>query len=291
MKYTINGYSQEALIKNDLDLIDSLILRTLSDMYSSNSKKIDYKILEYETEGNKTDKDKFMWIKYGYLFEQVPIVGSERTIIRRIDKLIEKKFLKKQVLNCRNGIKGTFLYVTFDENYSDLTEYDDNLSSEGMTKCQGGYDKMSSEGMTNWHDKDSSIIDSSITCSSNKENNILTNANSLKEKVKKELQPLFPDQNLEMVIYPNLKNIINLVNIHGDNLFWKTLEKMKKSKFLIEDFKNKRNPGAFCLWLFKENNFLNIYNGTYDDNLMGTRRLKTDEEIAEEYDFDEYDKK
>ena len=94
-----------------------------------------------------------------------------------------------------------------------------------------------------------------------------------------------------MVIYPNLKNIINLVNIHGDNLFWKTLEKMKKSKFLIEDFKNKRNPGAFCLWLFKENNFLNIYNGTYDDNLMETRRLKTDEEIAEEYDFDEYDKR
>ena len=125
-------------LKNDLDLIDSLILRTLSDMYSSNSKKIDYKILEYETEGNKTDKDKFMWIKYGYLFEQVPIVGSERTIIRRIDKLIEKKFLKKQVLNSRNGIKGTFLYVTFDENYSDLTEYDDNLSSEGMTKCHQG---------------------------------------------------------------------------------------------------------------------------------------------------------
>ena len=142
MKYTINGYSQEALIKNDLDLIDSLILRTLSDMYSSNSKKIDYKILEYETEGNKTDKDKFMWIKYGYLFEQVPIVGSERTIIRRIDKLIEKKFLKKQVLNCKNGIKGTFLYVTFDENYSDLTEYEDKMSSEGMTNWQGGYEKM-----------------------------------------------------------------------------------------------------------------------------------------------------
>ena len=99
MKYTINGYSQEALIKNDLDLIDSLILRTLSDMYSSNSKKIDYKILENEVEereleGEKKDnRDKFMWIKYSYLFEQIPIVGIERTIIRRIDKLIKKKIL------------------------------------------------------------------------------------------------------------------------------------------------------------------------------------------------------
>ena len=288
MKYTINGYSQEALIKNDLDLIDSLILRTLSDMYSSNSKKIDYKILEYETEGNKTDKDKFMWIKYGYLFEQVPIVGSERTIIRRIDKLIEKKFLKKQVLNCKNGIKGTFLYVTFDENYSDLTEYEDKMSSEGMTNWQGGYDKMSSEGMTNWHDKDSSIIDSSIT-SSSKEENVLTNANSLKEKVKKELQPLFPEQNLEMIIYSNLKNIMRLINNHGNKLFWETLSRMKKSKFLTEDFKNKRNPGAFCLWLFKENNFLNICTGTYDDNSAETRVTKSEEQIAKEYDFSEFD--
>ena len=288
MKYTINGYSQEALIKNDLDLIDSLILRTLSDMYSSNSKKIDYKILEYETERNKTDKDKFMWIKYGYLFEQVPIVGSERTIIRRIDKLIEKKFLKKQVLNCRNGIKGTFLYVTFDENYSDLTEYEDKMSSEGMTNWQGGYDKMSSEGMTNWHDKDSSINDSSIT-SSSKEENVLTNANSLKEKVKKELQPLFPDQNLEMIIYSNLKNIMKLINNHGNKLFWETLSRMKKSKFLTEDFKNKRNPGAFCLWLFKENNFLNICIGTYDDNSAETRVTKSEEQIAKEYDFSEFD--
>ena len=294
MKYTINGYSQEALIKNDLDLIDSLILRTLSDMYSSNSKKIDYKILENEVEereleGEKKDnRDKFMWIKYSYLFEQIPIVGSERTIIRRIDKLIKKKILKKQVLNCRNGVKGTFLYVALNESYSDLTEYEDKMSSEGMPNWQGGYDKMSSEGMPNWHDKDSSINDSSIT-SSSKEENVLTNANSLKEKVKKELQPLFPEQNLEMIIYSNLKNIIKLINNHGNKLFWETLLRMKKSKFLTEDFKNKRNPGAFCLWLFKENNFLNICTGTYDDNSAETRVTKSEEQIAKEYDFSEFD--
>ena len=279
MKYTVNGYSQEALIKNGLDLIDSLILRTLSDMYLSNSKKIDYKILENEVEereleGEKKDnKDKFMWIKYSYLFEQIPIVGSERTRIRRIDKLIKKKILKKRVLNCRNGVKGTFLYVALNESYSDLTEYED---------------KMSSEGMTNWQDKDSSINDSSIT-SSSKEENVLTNANSLKEKVKKELQPLFPEQNLEMIIYSNLKNIMKLINNHGNKLFWETLSRMKKSKFLTEDFKNKRNPGAFCLWLFKENNFLNICIGTYDDNSAETRVTKSEEQIAKEYDFSEFD--
>ena len=29
MKYTINGYSQEKLLKNNLDLSDSIILRVL----------------------------------------------------------------------------------------------------------------------------------------------------------------------------------------------------------------------------------------------------------------------
>jgi len=54
MKYTINGYSQEKLLKNNLDLSDSLILRVLADIYSSNGKKIEYKII---------NNDKYMWIK------------------------------------------------------------------------------------------------------------------------------------------------------------------------------------------------------------------------------------
>ncbi len=103
-------------------------------------------------------------------------------------------------------------------------------------------------------------------CSSSSNNNILNNANNLKEKVKKELQPLFPEKNLEIIIYPNLRNITNLINTYGNNFFWETMARMKKSKFLMEDFKKNRNPGSFCLWLFKENNFLNIYNGAYDNN-------------------------
>ena len=82
MKYTINGYSQEKLLKNNLDLPDSLILRVLADIYSSNSKKIEYKIM---------NNDKYMWISYGYLFEQIPVIGSERTLVRKIDNLIESK--------------------------------------------------------------------------------------------------------------------------------------------------------------------------------------------------------
>ena len=125
MKYTINGYSQEKLLKNNLDLADSLILRVLADIYSSNGKKIEYKII---------NNDKYMWISYGYLFEQIPILGSERTLVRKIDNLIAKKMLKKELVTSKKGIKGRFLYISFGEKYFELTEYSNNTKEETKTK-------------------------------------------------------------------------------------------------------------------------------------------------------------
>ena len=183
MKYTINGYSQGKLLKNNLDLSDSLILRVLADIYSSNSKKIEYKIM---------NNDKYMWISYGYLFEQIPVIGSERTLVRKIDNLIEKGMLKKELVTSKKGIKGRFLYISFGEKYFELTEYSNNTKEEikaketeekkdetentkcqndtdQMTKCHEPNDKLTSHQMTKCHNKDSSIDNSSIN------NNILNN--------------------------------------------------------------------------------------------------------------------
>ena len=183
MKYTINGYSQEKLLKNNLDLSDSLILRVLADIYSSNGKKIEYKII---------NNDKYMWISYGYLFEQIPIIGSERTLVRKIDSLIEKGMLKKELVTSKKGIKGRFLYISFGEKYFELTEYSNNtkeeikaketeerknetentkcqIDTDQMTKCHEPNDKLTSYQMTKCHNKDSSIDNTSIN------NNILNN--------------------------------------------------------------------------------------------------------------------
>ena len=183
MKYTINGYSQEKLLKNNLDLSDSIILRVLADIYSSNGKKIEYKII---------NNDKYMWISYGYLFEQIPIIGSERTLVRKIDSLIEKGMLKKELVTSKKGIKGRFLYISFGEKYFELTEYSNNtkeeikaketeerkdetentkcqIDTDQMTKCHEPNDKLTSHQMTKCHNKDSSIDNTSIN------NNILNN--------------------------------------------------------------------------------------------------------------------
>lgn len=165
MKYTIYGYSQEKLNNQGIDLESALILRVIADLYTSNSKKIEYKIME---------NDKYMWCTYGYIHEQIPIIGAERTMIRKIDSLIEKGILKKIVLKEKNGKKGNYLFITLGENYSDLTEYStdeetkdvdrgtDKMSSPLPTKCHKGTDKMSSPLVTNCHNKDSSITNSSI---------------------------------------------------------------------------------------------------------------------------------
>lgn len=190
MKYTINGYSQEKLLKNNLDLSDSLILRVLADIYSSNGKKIEYKIM---------NNDKYMWISYGYLFEQIPVIGSERTLVRKIDNLIEKGMLKKELVTSKKGIKGRFLYISFGEKYFELTEYSNNKKEEikaketeerkdetentkcqidtnQMTKCHEPNDKLTSHQMTKCHNKDSSIDNTSIN------NNILNNKYIYKSK-------------------------------------------------------------------------------------------------------------
>lgn len=165
MKYTIYGYSQEKLNNQGIDLESALILRVIADLYTSNSKKIEYRIME---------NDKYMWCTYGYIHEQIPIIGAERTMIRKIDSLIEKGILKKIVLKEKNGKKGNYLFITLGENYSDLTEYStdeetkdvdrgtDKMSSPLPTKCHKGSDKMSSPLVTNCHNKDSSITNSSI---------------------------------------------------------------------------------------------------------------------------------
>ena len=195
MKYTINGYSQEKLLKNNLDLSDSLILRVLADIYSSNGEKIEYKIM---------NNDKYMWISYGYLFEQIPVIGSERTLVRKIDNLIEKGVLKKELVTSKKGIKGRFLYISFGEKYFELTEYSNNtkkeikakeieerkdetentkcqIDTDQMTKCHESNDKLTSHQMTKCHNKDSSIDNTSIN--NNKDNNIYSAViNYLNEK-------------------------------------------------------------------------------------------------------------
>ena len=257
MKFNICGYNQKSLIKYELDGNDAILLRTIMDIYSSSSNTIDYIIL---------DNDKYMWLTYGYLFEQVQILGSVRTIIRKIEKLIEKNILKKVVLNSKNGKTGKYMYLAPDKNYAELTTYEFYKQNENdyeenhqmpneptqMSKCHNPYDKMETEDMTNCHIKDSSITDYSI-----KNNNIThtgENPSSLVENIFEKYKEL----NLpEYIFRPSNHIILNCINSLGINNIFKALEMMSRSSFVKKYFSVNT--------IFKIENLKKAINGAFKD--------------------------
>lgn len=284
MKFTVNGYSQEKLIKMNLDLIDSLILRVLADMYSSNSNKIEYKII---------NDDKYMWSKYGYILEQIPIIGSERTLIRKIDSLIEKNILKKIVLTAKKGVKGKYLYIAFDKTYEELTEYQephDKMSVDTdnqMTNCQEPHDKMSSDHMTKCHIKDSSIIDSSIIDS---KENTHTEEIEKSEEENPNNDPVIIQQILkkykelglpEYEYRPDNYVILEAYNDLGAAKLFEALKIMSESEFV----KNNLSINT----IFKLDNLKKALNGNFKDKVTKgkvkdkTQVKETKEERAEDY--------
>ena len=145
MKYTILGFQQEKLIENDLNVEDALILRMIKDMYSTSS-------MEFITE----EHNKYMWINYTYFIEQIPIVGSKRNLMRKIEKYSSNNLIIRLLKHSKNGKKGNYSYIAPTIELDKLQEYD------LMTNCHNPYDKNGITLETNCHNKDSSIKDSSI---------------------------------------------------------------------------------------------------------------------------------
>lgn len=158
LKYNILGFKQEKLIENNLSTEDALILRTIKDMYSSSG-------MEFITENNV----RYMWMNYTYLLRQLPIVGSKRNLMRRIEFYGKELFLLRVLKKEKRGIKGNFSYISPTEKLDSLQDLDlMTKSHKVMTKTHKPYDKIAQALMTESHNKDSSNKnDSSINDSIN----------------------------------------------------------------------------------------------------------------------------
>ena len=150
MKHTIHGFQQEKLLELGLDNDDALILSVIKDMYSSQS-----------IESLIIDDKRYIWLNQTNLIEeQIPICGTRRNLMRKLDKFEELNLINRKVkfekMNQKTGkmAKGTFSYVTITKKMDYLIEYD------LVTKCHTPYDKMSHSPVTKCHNKDSPIKDS-----------------------------------------------------------------------------------------------------------------------------------
>jgi len=152
MKYTLYGFQQSKLIENKLTNDDALILRLVKDMFSTAG-------MEFKD----FDGTKYMWVNYTFFLNQIPIIGSKRNLMRRIEYFGKEFLLLRKLQNTKNGKKGSFSYIAPTKKLDELQDYD------LVTNSHEGYDKMSQgvgqnviEGVTKCHNKDTSIKDASI---------------------------------------------------------------------------------------------------------------------------------
>lgn len=88
MQFTTIGFNQKMAVDNDLDQSDLNILNWIMT-FSLSSKMVTY----------HKDGKTFLWVQYQAIIEDLPImkINSKRIIAKRLDILVEKGFLDKEV--------------------------------------------------------------------------------------------------------------------------------------------------------------------------------------------------
>lgn len=241
MKYTIHGLQQDKLLKNELDNDDALILSVIKSMYSSAS--VDFEIIE----GNR-----FIWVDQTRLLEQIPIVGSQRKLQRRLKRLEDLGIIKKKVLYSKlnqrgQTIKGTYSYVNVTEKLDDLSKRTETTECHTVpcqnditptTECHTPQCQNDITPTTECRNKDTLVIDTLVIDS-------LIEYFNKKEIIKSKKKT----KTLEQIIIKKIKEfskdeIIKAIDnyssvIHDPSYFFKTkwsLEKFLKQKNALPDF-------------------------------------------------------
>lgn len=155
MKYTIEGFNQEEVLKfGNLDVVDLVILRWIVDFEPSMTKK-------------EIDGEIYFWVNYQSLLDALPILNiKKRMLCYRLQKMCDNEILKHKNIK----IDGNYSYYTFDKNYIKLMQ---NIAKGKKNIAEGSAENCSTL-MQNIAEQNNSSI---------KEINLLNNS---KEKYKKE---------------------------------------------------------------------------------------------------------
>ncbi|WP_053069810.1 conserved phage C-terminal domain-containing protein [Clostridium botulinum] len=150
IKYSVEGFSQERLLKHGLDTVDALILRYFIDFKDSGEM-----VLEI------INGKPFYWLKYEKLLEEIPIakIKNKDVLRRRLKRMEDAKIL----LHYQKRKKGNYSFYGIGPNYFELISNKPTKKSEGCDLKVGRVSTKKSEGSDlKVGTKDSSIKDSSI---------------------------------------------------------------------------------------------------------------------------------
>ena len=261
MKYTVYGYNQNRLMEHELDGNDALLLKTIMDIYSSSSEKLSYILV---------DEEKYVWLTYKYISQEIPVLGSVRTIMRKIDNLIKKEILKKVVVNSKNGNTGTYMYLAPGKNYSSFLDWDFKKQEEEnnfvcpVTDCHGDSDKVEDPSVTKCHTKDPFITNPSIIIKKNNTHRAHGNVSVIEDILKKYRECNLPD----FEFAPKNHVIMECLNTLGAEKLFKAFEMMKESSFVKNNFS--------VNMVFNVENLKKALNGSFKDRVIS----KTENKIS-----------
>lgn len=119
MKFTVAGFQQQAFIDLGLDTKDIFILGYLRDFIASNSMYSEI-----------VDGEKYYWVEYTALIDELPILELNTVSIgRRFKKYEEigvcKKYVKKK--------GGTYTFITPGDNFKKLFDYTNTQTNDKKT--------------------------------------------------------------------------------------------------------------------------------------------------------------
>lgn len=117
MKYTIEGFNQEEIIKlGNLDVVDLVILRWIVDFEPNMVKR-------------EIDGKNYFWVNYQSLLEALPILKiKKRMLCYRLEKMCNLGILIHK--NIKE--KGNYSYYTFGKNYIGLVQ---NIAKGSANNC------------------------------------------------------------------------------------------------------------------------------------------------------------
>ena len=110
MQWTVYGYSQEAAIDLDLDMVDLAIIRWIADFAGTK------KMASFTDNGTT-----FYWIQYDYIIKEMPILGLRKAALaNRLKRLANIGVLEHRTVYELDGHKGTYSFYGFGNRYERL---------------------------------------------------------------------------------------------------------------------------------------------------------------------------
>lgn len=186
--YTVNGFQQEGIVKLGLDCIEVQILRWFVDFIASG-------LMEHID----ADGERFYWIKYGYVIDQLPIlkIKDKHAIAQRFDNMVSCGLMEKKYIKDRGNY--TYFRIIPEVYRILITSNVEQNDEEGIYENIQGYLSNNTRGIYENIQGVSTKIDNKDSSNIYSNNNTIYNMGRRNKKPENQKREVFNKPTLEEI--------------------------------------------------------------------------------------------